>query len=332
MTQTNPMPNLYRRLSQDIGVGRKYVKEQILPDWWDDEIGLNSNGYAEGCIYISRRLALDMASIFGTDKIQFQQFGPVRFKHHAGVKQSDLLLAQALALRGGALTVACVSLPVHVVPDNARFIRDGLLTQHPAGITFEVLLDYCWQLGIAVVPVLSFPKGARKMDGLAAIVEGRPVIVLSRAQRQPAWQLFTLAHELAHIALGHVNAQTAIVDTEIKQDSADALENEANRFARELLMGNPVIGYGGPAFNLTADELARQARAVGEQDRVDPGVVALNYAWNKQFFPVAVAALNLLYPQADALAVLRARLLAHADLSLISDDNSAHLMRLMTPA
>ena len=47
MAAKNPMPQLYRQLGT-AGFPRKYLREVVLPSWWEDEIAHNPAGYAEG--------------------------------------------------------------------------------------------------------------------------------------------------------------------------------------------------------------------------------------------------------------------------------------------
>lgn len=56
------MIQLYHRL-QAVGLSKSYVKERLLPDWWDDEIAFNDTGYAEALGYLSRFAALDLRSL-----------------------------------------------------------------------------------------------------------------------------------------------------------------------------------------------------------------------------------------------------------------------------
>ena len=78
------------------------------------------------------------------------------------------------------------------------------------------LLSWCWHHDSIVVPLTRLPKSVAKMDGLVANIDGRPVIVISKKQKQPAWLAFILAHELGHIQLGHTQNVTAVMDDDFE--------------------------------------------------------------------------------------------------------------------
>ena len=62
MPAKSPMTQLYSRLDS-VGFPRKYLREIVLPGWWDDEIAHNPAGYTEGLMLLSRNLGLDLASM-----------------------------------------------------------------------------------------------------------------------------------------------------------------------------------------------------------------------------------------------------------------------------
>ena len=62
MPAKNPMTQLYSRLGS-VGFPRKYLREIVLPSWWDDEIAHNPAGYTEWLMLLSRNLGLDLASM-----------------------------------------------------------------------------------------------------------------------------------------------------------------------------------------------------------------------------------------------------------------------------
>lgn len=69
-------------------------------------------------------------------------------------------------------------------------------------------------------------------DGHSFVVDGQPVIVISRA-RTVQRQRFTLAHELGHILLGHVGKYELVNREPSAKDNP--IEQAANVFASRLL-------------------------------------------------------------------------------------------------
>ncbi|NJM40747.1 MAG: ImmA/IrrE family metallo-endopeptidase, partial [Anaerolineae bacterium] len=226
-----------------MGISRNFVREKILPEWWDDRAAINPAGYAEAIGYISRSLSLDLHSLMPDRKIQWATHRVSKFKHTANVSESQLAVAQAIATRVAELAVHVVVEPYKVIPQAAQAIRNDILASGTDWVDLDSLLDYCWSHGIPVVPVTQFPNHARKIDGLATCADGRLAIAISKVSKHSAWLLFVLAHELGHIALGHLNKHAVVVDAKVEPDSKDSDEEAANRFANELLTGDPVIRY-----------------------------------------------------------------------------------------
>jgi hypothetical protein len=191
------------------------------------------------------------------------------------------------------------------------------------------LLDYCWSIGVPVLHLDHFPKNARRPDGFAARVNGRPVVVLCVRKRQPAWLLFILAHELGHIARGHIAEDGSLLDDRVEEASQDGEEREANAFAAELLTGTPPRRFRAAGRWSNAEELADDARRIGRQQMIDPGHVVLNYAYSmgQDFYAVANAALARLEPHANAVDAIRSVMADRLDWSRLPDDSSEFLMR-----
>lgn len=96
-------------------------------------------------------------------------------------------------------------------------------------------------LGVALVVVPAL-KGS-KIDGAVMPLPGGAMAVgLSlRGQRFDS-AVFTLAHELAHIALGHVDAERVLVDEAISEGTSDDIEIAADEHAaRWLFPQEPVL-------------------------------------------------------------------------------------------
>ena len=161
-------------------------------------------------------------------------------------------------------------------------------------------------------------------------MQGRPVIVLCREETQPSWQLFILAHELGHLACGHVPENGALFDENVHDTEPDDEERAADCYAVELLTGKEATEIGVNGRWPKAADLARLAGDYGRRNQIDPGHVVLNYAHHAgpAFFPVARAALKHLDPVADAVAQVRERLAANLDWERLPQDSSVFLARM----
>jgi len=182
------------------------------------------------------------------------------------------------------------------------------------------------------LPVLHldhFPKRAKRPDGFAARVNGRPVIVLCRHAKSSAWLLFILAHELGHLALGHVPDEGTLIDQGLDENSTDVEEQQANAFAIELLTGKPKRSFVATGRWPNAEGLAKAAQEIARQSMIDPGHIVLNYAHSmgETFFPVGQAALKLLDPRDDAVAKVRTKMAGNLDWSRLPEDSCEFLMR-----
>lgn len=323
----NTMKTLYGKL-QTAGYNRKYV-QSLLPDWWDDAIASSPSGYQDASIRLGNLFGVLPSTLRDPDALPVLRVPDGRrFKRQTGHEEQHLDVACALAMSAANLVFGTLPPPPKrvTVPD-AKAIRNELLESHQF-IDFAVLLNYVWQLRIPVIFLEHLPTKTKKMAGLAFESNGSPTIVLTSG-RPHGFLVFDLAHELAHIALGHVANGRCVVDQEIDANAEDPDERAANRFALELLTGDPDCAIVPRGRHLYGPELAAQAIRYGEKHRIDPLHVALNYGYTQQRWPVALAAIkqlaeNILPDQVS----LRQKLLAELREHDINEDDLITLARL----
>jgi len=321
--------SLYERL-RAVGFTRPYVRKvAALPAWWDDALWDDPASRAVGLMHLSRHLGIDIATLQDpAAPLRLKDFGVCKYKKQAGTSDDELLLARVVATRAAHLAAAAVDRPAEPVPPAAE-LRARILDAAP-WVGFGHLLDSCWAAGIPVLHVNNFPADARKKPiGFTLRVKGRPAVVLCAKQAQPAWQLFVLAHELGHLHHGHVPENGALLDETAHENVPDLEEEQADRYAVELLTGNANTGIAVGRWP-KADRLARLATEFGRRNRVDPGHVVLNCAHTEGggFWGVANAALKLLCPDADAVGMVGDRLAANLDWEKLPEDSSEFLARL----
>lgn len=328
------MSELYKRL-RAVGFDTPYIRSIALPSWWDDAAAESPSGFQEGMMLIARHLGVSLESLGDPGSpIELRDFGPCNFKKMQGVADDELAIARALCTRAAQIAAASVNDPADstTVPTGQQ-IREAILQSGAPWVSLSALLDWCWSNGIPVLHVSHFPRQAKKMDGMAALVGGRPVIVLSKNAKREAWLLFILAHELGHIVSGHVSDNGVLVDEKVTKQSEDAQEQEANATALAILTGDADCRFTSPGRWPNAQELASMAVDYGKNHQVDPGHVVLNYSNNigPTFHALGNAALKLISPQADAPRVIREAMASRLDWSAIPEDSSEFLMRITAP-
>jgi hypothetical protein len=320
------MPQLFQRLAE-YGYDRPYVRKVALPAWWDESVAETPDGYAQTLTLLSRNLGLDLQSLRdSSSQIRCRDFGVTRYKMKQTHMDGDMMQAHCIAARAAELACYALQTPIIPFPPSAAEIRATICKGAKKWVDLDALVAYCWDMGVPVLHVSQFPKHSRKMDGLAARIKGRPAIVLSKNSRYSAWLLFVLAHELGHIVSNHLDEAGMFVDEKVERDDDSEMEVEANEFAVELLTGQRDRSYW-VSGNISTPKLAESARIASERDGVDPGVVALNYAWNKGHWAVGQGALALLEPDANPMEAIQARMCARVDWERLPDDSRRFLLR-----
>lgn len=324
---TYTMQSLYGKL-RSIGYNPKFINS-LLPDWWDDKIASTPVGFQEASLRLGKLFGVRPSSLRNSDQQPVLQVPDGRrFKRQSGHEEQQLDVACALAMSAAATVIRWLPERNRSMPLlDASEIRKDLLSNH-AYINFPVLLDYVWSLGIPVIFLGYLPSQTKKMAGLAFDHQGVPVIVLTSG-RPHGHLVFDLAHELAHIVLGHVAKDRCVVDAQIDEAANDPDERAANRFALELLTGDPDCRIVPNGHHLNAQELASAATRYGEKSKVDPLHVALNYGYTQQHWGVAANAVKIIaanHPQDQV--TLRQKLFAEVRANDIDDDDLTTLLRL----
>jgi IrrE N-terminal-like domain len=327
MTQTLSMSTLYKKLSV-LGLSESYVRNSALPSWWDDELNNKPTAVLEGAGHISKRLHLDLESLLKDDqKVRFNPLPKTKFKYHSQTGSDIPSTSHQLASRVAELVAYGVQKLFIPILSDANQIRAEILQSFPQ-INLKSILNYCWQHGIAVVYFNDYPENTRKITGMIQWQCDRPVIVLSHNRTHPAWLAFHLAHELAHLALNHVQ-EGILVDDDIKQDSGDHEENEANRFAVELLVNGFDHCFKDKRI-YNSNQLKNKIVELLQPDpTVDPCLIAFNYAWHTKYFGLSNEAVKSLNPSEDGNKIINQFLESHLDWENLSEDNSDHLDKIL---
>jgi hypothetical protein len=286
-----------RRELRNAGLSDEVIRA-AWPTWWSEELADDPSGSAELRFALARRLGLSPRSLMG-ERVTFVWNDEARFKH---LSAEDLQHRAALASFGmtvGRSLLHATSAPATSSGIDAKALRKAIL-QGQAFVDLQSLLGTCWAMGIPVIHLRVFPLDAKSMHAMVVRVGSRHAILLGRDASYPAPVAFTLAHEIGHIALGHLADAPALVDMEdpARATEPDQQEREADEFGLELLTGTPQprIDTHGSRFN--APGLANAVMEFGPRNGIEPGTLALCLAHQSGAWPVTMAAMKFIYRQA----------------------------------
>ncbi len=285
--------DLAQRL-RERGFSWPFVRSCVLPEWWSDDMADVEANRALAEAYIAKHLGFSMEELRDrTRPLSPPRMAGVRFKRYKNEAEIDDKARASAVVAMGMASAFVWAIGADLPPlqrRSAREIRDAILRESQY-VDLDSLLAFCWDSGVPVLRLDRTP--GKRFDGMAAFADGRPVIVLASRRDSPPWLAFYIAHELGHIMLGHVRADTgAWFDVKIDSDVHSEDERNADRFACEVLSGfaEPKIEN----LKLKAHPLALTAAGTGPGQGVDPGVYALIYARSNNRWAVAQEALKYL--------------------------------------
>ena len=294
--------SLQRRLAS-AGFKRDFVRQAILPDWWDESGEQDQSLLPDIEIRVARFLGLPLSIVRDAD-------APLRSPHYSGamlrrVRDIDgdrLSSAIHAAIKiAGAVTRCMDGTPpasVEIPPDGPSW--RSAIERASVHITLEDILGDLWRRGIPVVPLEMLPTPS--FQGLACIVEGQPMILLGHKHDQPGHVAFIVSHEVGHISSGDCTPEHPVVDEEglIRDDSG--IERWADKYATQVLVGAdtaPVVN--GNDFR----ELAQNAANLEIEHGADAGAVIYAWAARTRDYSQASMAVRALYRDSGARRLLR---------------------------
>ncbi len=223
------IPLLIRRLRQ-AGFGSEFVSAAILPDWWDQSCLNQPELLPEIEIRVGRFLAVPLSTVSDPEStLEPLGYPGARLRCVRDIGHDRLAPAIHAAMRIAGAVVRNLKEPV---PARTPPPSDGLAWRQEirgldGSLVLDAIVEDLWTRGIPVVPAHLLPTPG--FQGLAAVVEDRPVVVLGHRHDEPGRVAFRIAHEAGHIAKGDCTPDAPVVDEdeEILQD--DEMEELADR-------------------------------------------------------------------------------------------------------
>lgn len=239
-----------KRQLRDAGLSKQAI-EAAWPSWWSDAAETSVSARAELRFAVARSLGLSPRSLVG-ERVEFVWRDKARFKNlDIAIDGAGRAALNSFGMAMGRLLLRATCEGRGLVGVPARDMREALLVN--GSVDLIGLLSMCWATGIPVAHLLVSPLQKKAMHAMVVGHAGRQAILLSRNASYPALVAFTLAHEIGHIALGHVSGDDMLVDAEEPAGGAagDDEEEAANRYALEVLIGDadPDIRINFDTFN-----------------------------------------------------------------------------------
>lgn len=312
----NPIHSLLTRLAS-AGVPAGFARK-ALPAWWDDEVALSRSGLQQAQMYFARAFHIDLASLAQVrGSVQFQE-SQRKFKLSRNVVESDVSVSAHYANAMANLALVGFADGQTPVPKDPLALRTAVLARHEC-VSLPALLAWCAQAGIPVLHIDKLP--GKKMTGLVVREDDRFAIVLSK-KGTPAHLLFHLAHELGHIANGHLTSNGFVADEKIGgADVGDADEKEADAYAIRLLNGKEVrYGPAPSAVIRSGAALHKAALLKASQEKIDVGHIILNYGNSQQSHAIAAMALKSIPGESNGIKLVNAAFFKALDSDKLSED------------
>lgn len=299
------------------------------PSWWSEEAGATPSGRAELRFALARRLGLEPKPLLG-ERVEFVWNDEARFKHLSTHDEAHRAALTSFGMTVGRLLLrATPSGPTD--SRQAEELRDAILTGSQF-VDLGSLIGTCWALRIPVIHLRVFPLEAKSMHAMVVGVDGRFAILLGRDAAYPAPVAFTLAHELGHVMLGHLENAPALIDLEDPAFARDGdeQEDEADKFALTLLTGSPEPDIRTNIDRFNAPTLAAAVLRAANEYRVEPGTLALCLAHGRGLWPTAMSALGFIYGERKpAWREVNGIADVELDWDLLGDDAAQYLHNVM---
>lgn len=276
-------------------------QHSLLPHWVTSEVLQDEGATLEVAAILAKRLGLRVAPLFADNPgLEELRRRDTKYKRSIPNKSKNLNAATSLAMFVAESVAYATPFKYQPFPTDPFELRAEILGSEGGNwLGLRNALQACWRHGVPVIYLDHVGEGLPKMDGMVTAVDGRPVIILSKKSTSWAWQLFIIAHEIGHCALGHIGPDEILIDESLGEqsyalDDPDEDEQAADHFAITLLNGRENATYASGTSSMSARGLVQAAIDYGKANKVDPGHVVLNFAKHNDAWPLGMAATNIL--------------------------------------
>ena len=297
-----------------------------MPDWWDNACLQEPRLLEDIEVRVARFLGLSLEKVRDPSAtLAAPAYPGAQLRRVKDIDRDRLGPAIHAAMRIASAVVRSLRDPVTT---TAALPVDGLawrnLIQRPRlSVSLHDIAGDLWRRGIPVIPLDVLPTPS--FQGIAGIVEGRPVILLGHKYDEPGRVAFVVSHEAGHIAAADCAPDQPVVDEEEDILDDTSIERRADQYANHVLIGeNNIPRVDGTNFK----DLASRASEIERQTGADASAVI--FAWARRVatpssYQTATLAVKALYRGAGARRLLRQLFDRHVDLTAATETDRALL-------
>lgn len=296
--------SLTRRLAS-AGFGRDFLSSAILPEWWGEDCWEKQELLPELEIRAARFLGVPVSMVADPSAaLAPPMYQGAQLRRVRDIDRDRLgpAIHAAMAIAAAVLRNLKPAVPEVTPPPRDGPEWRGQIHRTNERVTLENLLGDLWARGIPVIPIDVLP--APSFQGLAALVQARPVIVVGHKHDDPGRAAFRIAHEAGHIASGDCTADAPVVDEDEEIASDHEMEERADHYAIQVLTGRDEIPVLTEAVADSRD-LAKRAVAFERETGADAGAVIFAWARSTGDYATATMATKSLYRASGGRRILR---------------------------
>lgn len=293
----NESEKFRRRLTQKTGISDSAISA-AWPEWWSTVADASPSAQAELRFSVARKLGLDPRSLFDEDSPHFMWDDTAKYKNFNGSLKEQSVITSFGTSISRMLLKGLITRPL-LDGVSAADLR-ALIMRERQFVRLQDLLALLWGIGIATIHLRVYPLAAKRMCAMAVSAHDGHAILLAKDSHYPAGIAFHIAHEIGHIALGHIAQDSAVIDMKDFTEETNEYDPEeiaCDRFALELLTGDPDFTIGKIGHGRNAEQLANQVIINGASLGIEPGTLALCYGHATKEWATVQAAMHFIYTE-----------------------------------